>query len=217
MRNFNFVRRHFFAGLLVILPLSVIGWLLFAVFQVIWQMHEFVPEAWKPEHYLGDTSAAFLINLSSTALLILIFAMGVAFLGWASKHYLGEKILEVIGSLIQRIPVIRSVYSALDQLLRAVAAGGGSQFRRVVYLEFPKTGVWTLGFVTGFAPAPENISRKFLSVYVPTTPNPTSGFYLVVPEDEVRDAHMSVEEAFKTLLSLGIAQASDSHSSRSVG
>ena len=178
-------------------------------------MQEWIPEAWKPEHYLGDSFPAFLVRFGVTLGLLLIFAAGVAGLGWASKHYLGEKILEFVGGLIQRIPVIRSVYSALDQLLRALAAGGGSQFRRVVYLEFPKTGTWTLGFVTGAAVSGVQGQKKLLSVYVPTTPNPTSGFYLMVPEEEVREANLSVEEAFKTLLSLGIAQQPDSTSLRS--
>jgi uncharacterized membrane protein len=131
-------------------------------------------------------------------------ALGISFLGWVSKQYLGQKILELIAFLIQRIPVVRTVYSALDQLLKTVAAGGGKQFSRVVYVEFPRAGCWTLAFVTGRAKVPGSNSPH-LNVFVPATPNPTSGFYLIVAEQDVREAGMSVEEAFKAILSLGIA------------
>ena len=87
-----------------------------------------------------------------------------------------------------------------------MAAGDKKQFSRVVYVEYPRKGSWALAFVTGSARNPTGISGDFLNVYVPTTPNPTSGFHLVVSESEVRDSHLSVEEAFSTILSLGIAQ-----------
>ncbi len=101
--------------------------------------------------------------------------------------------------------MVRSVYSALDQLLRTLAAGGGKQFNRVVYVEYPRKGIWALAFVTG--PAREkHIPEGHLNIYIPTTPNPTSGFHLIVSEADVRESGMTVEHAFKTILSLGIAQ-----------
>ena len=126
-------------------------------------------------------------------------------LGWFSRRYLGKKSLELIEEIILRIPVLRGIYTALTQMLRALTVGGGQQFHRVVYLEYPRKGLWTLAFVTGPAKGPA-VPPHHLNVYVPTTPNPTSGFYLIVPEGEVRESHMKVDEAFKTILSLGIAQ-----------
>ncbi len=199
------MRAHFFAGLLVVIPLAVIGWMITAALGALWELHTFLPEQWRPENF-ADPVLALLVNVAFTAALALVLAFGVSMLGWSSKQFLGRKVLDFLAEdVIQRIPVVRSVYSALDQLLRTMAAGGSQQFSRVVYVEYPRKGVLALAFVTGAAKGP-NLPPGYLNVYVPTTPNPTSGFHLLVPESEVRESHLSVEDAFKTLLSLGIAQ-----------
>ena len=191
------LREHFFAGVLVLIPLAVSAWLLGTLLGALWGLHLLLPEALRP-----DTPA---FKALLTLGLALLGALAVSFLGWASKQYLGRKFLEMLGELIQRIPVVRSIYSALDQLLKTLASGDGSQFSRVVYVEYPRKGCWALAFVTGpvRGHAPQD---GLLNLYVPTTPNPTSGFHLMVAEAEVRESHLSVENAFKTLLSLGIAQ-----------
>jgi uncharacterized membrane protein len=211
MRKIDFLKNHFFAGLLVLIPLGVIAWIAASILSLLWRVQEILPMEWRPESFLNDQALATFFNVLIILGLTVLFAIGISFLGWASKQYLGKKVLQIIAYLIQRIPVIRSVYSALDQLLRTLAAGGGQQFSRVVYVEFPRKGVWALAFVTGPAHGPA-VPEKHLNVYVPTTPNPTSGFHLIVSEAEVRESHLKVEEAFKTLLSLGIAQSGD-HSS----
>lgn len=199
------LRGHFFAGLLVLIPLGVIAWILTGAIQALWRLRKILPESLAPETWIRDPALAFLVNAGITLLLAGLLALGISIFGWISKQYLGLKVLEALGSLIQRIPVIRSVYSALDQLLRTMASGGGKQFSRVVYVEYPRKGCWALAFVTGPAKGP-NVPEGHLNVYVPTTPNPTSGFHLIVPEAEVRESKMPVEDAFKTILSLGIAQ-----------
>jgi len=170
------LKSYFFAGILVLIPLGVIAWILAGALGALWRLHELLPDAWQPENYLPDPGLARLLNVA----------------------FVGEEI-------IQRIPVVRSVYSALDQLLRTLAAGGGQQFNRVVYVEYPRKGIWALAFVTGAA-REKNIPEGHLNVYIPTTPNPTSGFHLIVPEADVKESGMTVEHAFKTILSLGIAQ-----------
>lgn len=205
MNRLHFVRNHFFAGMLVVIPLGVIVWILTTVWQTLWTLQQVLPFAWQPEILLAQGPASDLLRALLTIGLCIVALVGVSLLGWASKQYLGGKILEWVGEIIQRIPVIRSVYSSLDQLLRALAAGGGQQFSRVVYIEYPRKGIWALAFVTGPAHGPA-VPERHLNVYVPTTPNPTSGFHLLVPEDEVKDAHLRVDEAFKVILSLGIAQ-----------
>jgi uncharacterized membrane protein len=140
-------------------------------------------------------------------------ALTISFTGWISKQLLGKKILDFFEHIIQRIPVLRSIYVALEQLLKTMAQSDSRQFSRVIYLEYPRKGVWALAFVTGKAREP-SIPENHVNVYVPTTPNPTSGFHLIVPESEIRDSNMSVEEAFRTILSLGIAQSS-LHANRS--
>jgi uncharacterized membrane protein len=200
------LRSNFFAGLLVLIPLGVIAWIVSVVFGYLWQLHLLLPEGWQPENFLNDSSLALLLKIIFTLVGAVLLALAISILGWISKQYLGQKFLDFIAEIIQRIPVLRSIYSALDQLLKTLAVGGGQQFNRVVYIEYPRKGLWTLAFVTGPARGPGVPNGPHLNVYVPTTPNPTSGFHLIVPENEVRESHLRVEEAFKTLLSLGIAQ-----------
>jgi uncharacterized membrane protein len=203
------VRDHFFAGILILIPFAVISWIFGILVQALWHLHDLLPEAWQPENFLHDATLAWFVNVAFLALSCILIAMTVSILGWISKNYIGKKFLNVLADVIGRIPVIRSIYSALDQLLRALATGGGRQFSRVVYIEYPRKGCWALAFVTSEARGP-NAPPKHLNVYIPTTPNPTSGFHLIVPDDEVRESHLSVEQAFKTILSLGIAQP-DAH------
>lgn len=204
------LRRHFFTGFLIVIPIFVIGWILGAVVGVIWKLPSYLPQAWQPDSLFEDHTVALLYNLLFTLSGVATLAISIAFVGWASKHYLGRKALKFIAELIHRIPVIRSVYSALDQLIRAFGPGeeGVQKFSRVVYIEYPRKGTWAIAFVTGSARA-SGIPENHLNVYIPTTPNPTSGFHLIVPEGEVQDTQLTVEEAFKTIISLGIAQKAD--------
>lgn len=201
------LKSNFFAGILVVIPFGVIVWILTAVLGVLWHLPKLLPESWQPQAYVSDPGMITLLDLSLTLGAALFLALGVSFVGWVSKQYLGRKVLEFMGELIQRIPVIRTVYSALDQLLKTMASGGGQQFSRVVYVEYPRRDCWTLAFVTGSSRTAV-LPGANLNLYVPTTPNPTSGFYLIVPESEIRESQLSVEEAFRTILSLGIAQGS---------
>ena len=197
-------RAHFISGLLILTPLAVIVWILLGIAQFLWSLQELLPHALRDnllsDQHLWNTGLKLCLTIGIT--LALTFLISV--LGWISKLYLGQKLLELLADVIQQIPVVRSVYSALDQMLRAFGSGGGKQFNRVVYLEYPRKGIWTLGFVTG-SHRNESLPQKMLNVFVPTTPNPTGGFYLIVPENEVVDAQMGVENAFRTILSLGVA------------
>ena len=201
------LRSHFFAGVLVLAPLGVIVWLMIGAFGMLWQLPGLLPVEWRPEAWIDHPQLALVVNGLLTLALAAVAVILVSLLGWISTQYLGQKLFEALAGLIQRIPVIRSVYSALDQLLRTLTTGSGQQFSRVVYVEYPRKGCWALAFVTGPARGPQAPAHH-LNVYVPTTPNPTSGFHLIVPENEVRESGMKVEEAFRTLLSLGIAQPS---------
>jgi uncharacterized membrane protein len=208
MRQLQFLKSHFLAGLFVLIPFGVIGWILLGLFEFLWNVHLLLPPNWRPESFSIEPPVVILLNFLLILLLGLVVLVGISVLGWVSKQYLGKKALQWLGEIIRRIPVIRSIYSSLDQLLKTLAAGGGQQFSRVVYIEYPRRGAWALAFVTGPATGPA-VPSGHLNVYVPTTPNPTSGFHLIVPENEVRESHLKVEEAFKTILSLGIAQGSE--------
>lgn len=201
------LRSYFFSGILVVIPLAAIFWIGAAFIDAMWQLQLLLPESWRPESWTSDPALIKLVDFTIVVGLATLLVIGVSILGWISTQYLGKRLLAALNDLIQRIPVLRSVYNALDQLLRTMASGDGKQFNRVVYLEYPRKGVWTLAFVTGHARGPA-LPPGHLNVYVPTTPNPTSGFHLIVAESEVRDSGLKVEEAFKTILSLGIAQDS---------
>lgn len=199
------LKSYFFTGALVLLPFGVIGWILLGVLELLWDLPKFLPADWQPEQLLHNHELALLLNLGFMLACTFVLALAVSFMGWISRQYLGQKVIDLLGEFIDRIPVVRSIYSALDQLIKTMASGNSSQFNRVVYVEYPRAGSWTLAFVTGSTHLPFQ-KGNFLNLYVPTTPNPTSGFYIIVAEDQVRDAHLKVEDAFKTILSLGIAQ-----------
>jgi uncharacterized membrane protein len=192
------LKRHFLAGLFIVLPIGVIGWIIGSVFGLLWKLPYLLPPNLQPENMFFDHETIIqLFNFVVTVVATLTLALGISFVGWVSKQYIGRKLLDLLAEVISHIPVIRSVYSALDQLLKTLASSDGGQFSRVVYIEYPRKGLWALAFVTGPARGPN----------IPTTPNPTSGFHLLVPESDVRESHLSVEEAFKTILSLGLAQS----------
>ncbi len=202
-------RRHFLTGIFVLIPFGVVAWILNKAFAALWTLHLLVPDEWKPNHYF-DPFTADLINFVVTIGMTVLFLFLVSSLGWFSKNILGAKILNFFSDLIQRIPVVRAIYSSLNQLLKTMATGEQQQFSRVVYIEYPRKNSYALAFVTSEARSPvEDSKETFLNVYVPTTPNPTSGFHLIIAESEVRDSNLSVEEAFKTILSLGIAQGDE--------
>lgn len=201
------LKSHFFTGALVLAPLGVIAWITAWAAGILWQLRDLLPEQWNPEQLFPSPALGTLINIAIIAAAVFFLAICVSALGWASKHYLGRKVLEWLAQGIERIPVLRSIYSALDQLLKTMAAQGSQQFNRVVYVEYPRKGTWVLAFVTGPARLPHGEpGLNYINIYVPTTPNPTSGFHLIASENEVRDANMRVEDAFKVILSLGIAQ-----------
>jgi uncharacterized membrane protein len=202
----SLMKRHFLGGLLVVIPFGAAVWILATGVEIVWGLQELLPDQWKPENFLRDESLILIFRGLFVISMTLTFALAVSILGWMSKQFLGKKVLRFVSDgFILRIPIVRSIYGALDQLLRAMAAGEGQQFNRVVYVPFPHKDCWAIGFVTGAASGP-NLPDGYLNVFVPATPNPTSGFHLIVKEADVRDANMRVEEAFRTILSLGIAQ-----------
>jgi uncharacterized membrane protein len=200
---YTLLQKHFFTGILVITPFVIIVWILFKTLGLLSHLQTILPLSWRPESWI--------LSLVFTAGVSFLILLGISILGWASKLYLGQKLLELLSEIIHHIPVLRSIYGALEQLMNAMTPGrgGGQQFSRVVYIEWPRKGIWVIAFVTSPAKG-TNLPSGFLNVFLPATPNPTSGFHLIVAEEEVREASMTVEAAFKTILSLGLAQSSAS-------
>jgi uncharacterized membrane protein len=203
----KFLKENLIAGILITLPIYVTVVVLIWLLDVLSGIGDWLPESIHPTKIFPYPGVGLAWDLLLTfVMLLLIGAVGVA-----SKNLLFGKFLKIFEGIVERLPILRSVYSGLRQVLAAsLGTQNTKNFNRVVYVRWPHSNMWTLAFVTDSTPkniTPINDEAKnLLSVYVPTTPNPTGGYWVLVPESETRDADMSVEEAFKTVLSLGIAQ-----------
>lgn len=202
----SLVRGHFLSGVLVVAPFAVVLWIALKLLSALWALRMIVPPGLRPENYLGNQMFVALLDLVMVGLSTLGMVLGISLVGWLSKQFIGKKLLEWVAEVIQRIPLLRTIYGALDQLLKALSSTGGEQFRRVVIVEYPRQGSYSLAFVTGEAGFKTPDGSRMLNIFIPTTPNPTSGFHLMVPETQVKDTGMSVEEGFRMLLSLGMVK-----------
>ena len=131
----------------------------------------------------------------------------IILLGVIARHLFGHELVRAWEKLLARVPIARSIYSGVKQLFEAIfSAGTRSRFNRVVLIEYPRRGIYALAFTTGAARGvvQEATEKQMINCFLPTTPNPTSGFYLLVPEDEVIETHLSVEDAFKLVMSAGL-------------
>jgi uncharacterized membrane protein len=195
------LRSNLLAGLLVILPIWAVFWLLKIAVGYFWGIYAYIAT-----HVFNLSDLPFWMDILLTLAGFASTVALLALLGLFSRLIIGQQILVVLRKLFIRIPIFGAVYSTLDQLLRTLLSDQGSkQFRRVVYIEYPRKGVWAVAFVTGNVKN-QHISEKYLNVFIPTVPNPTSGFHLIVDESEVKETHLKVEDAFKLILSLGMAQ-----------
>ena len=190
------LRRYLVAGLLVWLPLGAT--FLVVSLLVDWMDRSLLllPESYRPDSLLGFRIPGLGVLLS----LLIVF-----FTGLVAANLFGRRLVGLWEALVSQIPLVRSVYSAVKQLVETMFADNGKSFRKVVLVEFPRRGLWTLAFLTSeeVGPVQQAIGRDVVSVYVPTTPNPTGGYFVLVPKEEVRELEMSVDEGLKMLLSMG--------------
>lgn len=192
------MRRYFVTGLLVWLPIvvtfAVLAWIVGTLDTLI----DWLPERWQPEALVGYR----IPGLGVVAAVSLVFATGVV-----AANVLGQRLIELWESLIRRIPIVKSLYSSVKQVSETLFSEGGQAFRTAVLVEYPRRGAWTVAFVTGEPPASmtggTGASEPMIAVYVPTTPNPTSGFLLLVPESELIPLELGIDEALKYVISLG--------------
>lgn len=194
-------RGYLLAGLVVWLPILVtIGVLRFIV-DLLDNTLALIPRAYQPEHLLGLHIPGLGVVLS----LILLVGTGVLV-----TNFLGQRLVGWGESILARIPLVRSIYNAVKQVINTVLSSNGDAFRKVLLIEYPRKGLWSLAFQTGTATAEINthIQEEMISVFIPTTPNPTSGFLMMIPKQEAIELNMSIEEALKFIISLGVMQAS---------
>lgn len=205
----SIIRGYFLAGLLILAPIMIVAVVFQWIFGGILGWIENVPLRWI---FGGQNSeVAGFVRFLLIIGILLGGVIGVSVIGFFSRLYFGKKVFEWLKEGIEKIPLFGPIYSSLDQLFKAISSSGGKQFNRVVYVEYPRKEMWTVAFVTGQADL-KGIPSGYLSVFVPTVPNPTSGFYLMVKETEVIESGLKVDEAFKLILSLGVAMPGDHHS-----
>lgn len=189
------LRRYLIAGLVVSLPIivtvAVIRWLVDLSDHAV----ALLPHGWQPDVLLGFHLPGVGVLLAVT-LLVLVGAL--------AANVVGNWIMRRLDALLARVPVVRSIYGAVKQLMEAVFSSSGQAFRQVVLISFPQAGQWTIGFVTGDCnlPVPGDVQK--VSVFVPTTPNPTSGWLLFVAQDSLIPLDISVEEGMKLVVSGGM-------------
>jgi len=197
------LRAYFFAGMLVTAPLGITVYLAWLFVTVIddW-IRPLIPPAYNPENYL---------RFSLPGIGLVVVLVGLTFIGAVTANFLGRFFLRLSERILNRMPVVRSIYSAVKQIFETVLAQQSGAFREVVLVEYPRKGIWSLGFITGTTQGEvqELTEDEVLNVFVPTTPNPTSGFLLFVPQGEALRLSMSVEEGIKMVVSGGIVTPPD--------
>lgn len=191
------LRRFFFAGLLTILPLVISIWIVAWLLELLEFGSRMLPAPARPENWLPIYFPG--IGALFTVLLIIL-------VGFVVSNVVIQRFQHLLNDILMRIPVFRGVYSAVKRLVDAILGQHHQDFRRVVLVEYPRRGLYAVALVTGVSEGEvqEKTEHRLINIFVPTTPNPTSGFYLLVPESEVIPLDMSVEEAFKLVMSGGI-------------
>ncbi len=192
----SFLRRYLIAGLLIWVPLGVTSLVLMWLVDVMDRTLLLLPHQYQPETLLGVRIPGLGIVLTVAVLLVT---------GVVAANLFGRRLVAGWESLLSRIPLVRSIYMGVKQLMEMLFSPGGQSFRKVLLIEYPRAGLWTLAFQTGVTvgEAQHKTGRDVVNVYVPTTPNPTSGFFLMVPQRDVVELDMSVDDGLKMLISMG--------------
>lgn len=199
------IKKYLITGVLVWLPIAVTIWIITYIISATDRLINLVPVQWHPENYLGFHVPGFGFLIAVAVL----FVTGVF-----AANVLGRKILEAWDSLLGRIPVVKSIYSSVKKVSESLLSDNSRSFKTPVLVPFPQSDIWTIAFVSGSVPevvAQALPEETYVSVYVPTTPNPTGGYYIMVRQSDVRELNMSVDEALKYVISLGMVVPDELH------
>ncbi|MBH8574224.1 DUF502 domain-containing protein [Nostocaceae cyanobacterium CENA369] len=196
------LKNDLIAGLLVVIPLATTIWLTITIASWVINFLTQIPKQLNP----FDGLHPILVNILNLAVGLAVPLLSILLIGLMARNIAGRWLLDFGERLLQAIPLAGQVYKTLKQLLETLLKDSNGRFRRVILVEYPRRGVWAIAFVTGVMDSEiqAHMSRSMLSVFIPTTPNPTTGWYAIVPEDEVVNLSMSVEDAFKVVVSGGI-------------
>ena len=192
------LRKYLIAGLLVWLPLGVTVLVLKLLVDVMDRTLLLLPAAWRPDIVLG-------FHIPGIGLVLSLAVVGIT--GVVVANLLGRRMVAFWESFLARIPLVRSIYLGVKQVVETVFTSEGKSFRKVVLIEYPRRGTWCLAFLTGtgLGEVQARTGQDIVAVFVPTTPNPTSGFVLLVPVEDVRELDMNVDDGLKLIISMGVA------------
>ena len=220
---FSRLRASFLTGLVVIAPVGLPIWLIWTVIGwidgFVWPL---VPNVWQPDsivnYWLGNPRLVERdgllvpnpdwVRVNVRGVGVIVFLQFTFFVGWIAKGYIGRSLIRYAESLVERTPVVRSIYSGIKQISETVFAQSERSFEKACLIEYPRKGIWAIGFISTTAKG--EVSQRagntgtLLSIFVPTTPNPTSGFLLFFPAEDVMELDMSVEDAAKLVISAGL-------------
>ena len=191
------VRKWLLAGLLVIVPVGITVWVMEWIISSLDKTLLILPQAWHPDKLLGFHIPGFGVILAFAILLLV---------GAVASNFFGKKLVIWWDALLNRIPVVRSIYSSVKQVSDTLFSDSGNAFRKAVLIQWPRVDVWTIAFVTG-TPGGDVINHlqgDYVSVYVPTTPNPTGGYFVMLKKTDCIELKMSVDEALKYIVSMGV-------------
>ena len=194
------LKNDLIAGLLVVIPLATTIWLTITIASWVIRSLTRFPKQLTPFEGLNPV----LVDLINLTIALAVPLLSILVIGLMARNIAGRWLLDLGERIVQSIPLAGSVYKTLQQLLQTVFQDSKSRFRRVILVEYPRRGLWAIAFVTGTMTAAAASTPNMLSIFIPTTPNPTSGWYAVVPESDVINLSISIEDAFKVLLSGGI-------------
>jgi uncharacterized membrane protein len=199
------MKRYLVAGLIVWVPLGITIWVLHFLVTTLDQTLLLFPERLQPEALFGFRIPGLGVLISFAILLLT---------GVIAANFVGARLILFWEAMLGRIPFVKSIYSSVKQVSDTLLSDTGNAFRKALLVEFPRPGCWTIAFLTGTPSesVASHLSGEHVSIYVPTTPNPTGGYFVIVPKSSVRELDMSVDEALKYIISMGVV-APKPHSS----
>lgn len=191
------MKRYFITGLLIWVPLGLTAWVLKFLIGTMDQSLLLLPESLQPEKLLGMN----IPGIGTVLTLLVVFITGLL-----TANIIGQKLVSFWEGVLWRIPVVKSIYWGIKQVSDTIFSSQGEAFRKALLVQYPRKGAWTIAFMTGQpgGDVVNHLEGEYISVYVPTTPNPTSGFFLMMPKSDVIELDMSVDEALKYIISMGV-------------
>ena len=186
------IRNYFIAGIVVLIPIGITLYLTLFIIRI---SENIIPKELNPNSYLP-------FDIPGIEILIALFLITI--IGWISLSFIGKKFFEFVNNVLKKIPILRTIYSAIGQMTESFTKSDNSQ-KSVVLLEYPRNGVWAVGFATkeNKGIISDNVKEELINVFVPTTPNPTSGFLLMVPKKDLIYLNVTFEQASKFIVSAG--------------